>query len=344
MAEKWVENNVEYMMVFLYDDAGSPIGFLYRTSAYAKGTYDAYFYEKNFFGDVIGIYDESGSCVAKYNYNAWGVCTVQTNVGGIATLNPIRYRGYYYDTHTGLYYLQSRYYNPDWGRFISMDDPGVLSMSPNALSDKNLYIYCDNNPIMRTDATGDVWESVFDIASLVVSIVDVCVNPSDPMAWVGLVGDTIDLIPFVTGVGELAKVARVGGKAIDAIDNATDAVRISDNVVDTAKALGKTDAFKGLTGSYEILYENGMTYVGKGGLSRAARSAAEHGGGVKVQSIVWEKASNHKEAFIQEYKKMCQYGVPGSKGSMSYNKIWSPGRKYYYEQYGSYYSFGGQTW
>ena len=105
----------------------------------------------------------------------------------------------------------------------------MLGASPEALTDKNLYIYCDNNPVMRTDATGDVWESVFDIASLVVSIVDVCVNPSDPMAWVGLVGDTIDLIPFVTGVGELAKVARVGGKAIDAIDNATDAVKVAKN-------------------------------------------------------------------------------------------------------------------
>ena len=159
---------------------------------------------------------------------------------GIAALNPIRYRGYYYDTHTGLYYLQSRYYNHEWGRFISMDDPGVLGASPEALTDKNLYIYCDNNPVMRTDATGDVWESVFDIASLVVSIVDVCVNPSDPMAWVGLVGDTIDLIPFVTGVGELAKVARVGDKIVDTVDNVSDAVRAAnkvDNVLDVSKTV-----------------------------------------------------------------------------------------------------------
>ena len=153
VAEKWVENNVEYMMVFLYDDAGSPIGFLYRTSAYARGTYDAYFYEKNFFGDVIGIYDESGSCVAKYNYNAWGVCTVQTNVGGIATLNPIRYRGYYYDTHTGLYYLQSRYYNPDWGRFIS---PDCYVSTGQGLLGNNMYLYCNNNPVMYVDPTGEL--------------------------------------------------------------------------------------------------------------------------------------------------------------------------------------------
>ena len=161
VAEKWVENNVEYMMVFLYDDVGSPIGFLYRTSAYARGTYDAYFYEKNFFGDVIGIYDESGSCVAKYNYNAWGVCTVQTNVGGIATLNPIRYRSYYYDTHTGLYYLQSRYYNPDWGRFIS---PDCYVSTGQGLLGNNMYLYCNNNPIMGIDPTGEwaFWDDFCD--------------------------------------------------------------------------------------------------------------------------------------------------------------------------------------
>ena len=95
-------------MVFLYDDVGSPIGFLYRTSAYARNEYDAYFYEKNFFGDVTAIYNESGSCVARYAYNAWGEHEIWQNMNGIATLNPIRYRGYYYDTHTGLYYLQSR--------------------------------------------------------------------------------------------------------------------------------------------------------------------------------------------------------------------------------------------
>ncbi len=181
VAEKWVENNVEYMMVFLYDDAGSPIGFLYRTSAYAKGVYDAYFYEKNFFGDVIGIYDESGSCVAKYNYNAWGVCTVQTNVGGIATLNPIRYRGYYYDTHTGLYYLQSRYYNPDWGRFIS---PDCYVSTGQGLLGNNMYLYCNNNPVMYVDPSGESFVGViiaggigfFEIAKATVIAVGVVIT------------------------------------------------------------------------------------------------------------------------------------------------------------------------
>ena len=150
VAEKWVENNVEYMMVFLYDDVGSPIGFLYRTSEYARNEYDAYFYEKNFFGDVTAIYNESGSCVARYAYNAWGEHEIWQNTNGIATLNPIRYRGYYYDTHTGLYYLQSRYYNPAWGRFISPDS----ALYTDGFLGYNLYLYCYNNPVNYYDPTG----------------------------------------------------------------------------------------------------------------------------------------------------------------------------------------------
>ena len=71
--------------------------------------------------------------------------------------NPYRYRGYRYDTETGLYYLQSRYYNPDWGRFVNADDYSVLILSPNELTDKNLFSYCDNNPVIRVDNDGEVW-------------------------------------------------------------------------------------------------------------------------------------------------------------------------------------------
>ena len=97
------------------------------------------------------------------------------------------------------------------------------------LSDKNLYAYCDNNPIMRTDKGGTAWETVFDIISLGLSIGNAMENYDDPMAWVGLAGDVIDLIPFVTGVGETARVVNTGRKIADAADDA----------YDTSKALKK---------------------------------------------------------------------------------------------------------
>ena len=82
-------------------------------------------------------------------------------VSGYSTLpdsNPFRYRGYYYDTETGFYYLSSRYYDPVTGRFISMDDVSVVTASPTALQGKNLFAYCDNNPVMRVDNGGAFWE------------------------------------------------------------------------------------------------------------------------------------------------------------------------------------------
>ena len=75
--------------------------------------------------------------------------------------NPLRYRGYVYDTETGLYYLQSRYYNPGWGRFINADDTTLLASSPSkAHWDKNVFAYCDNNPLNRVDEDGECWNII----------------------------------------------------------------------------------------------------------------------------------------------------------------------------------------
>ena len=80
-----------------------------------------YYYEKNLQGDITAIYDGNGNKKAEYQYDAWGNQTITVNVDGIGTLNPFRYRGYYYDTETGLYYLKNRYYDSQIGRFINAD-------------------------------------------------------------------------------------------------------------------------------------------------------------------------------------------------------------------------------
>ena len=86
---------------------------------------------------MVAIYSTTGTKVGGYAYDAWGNCTVTLNTNGIATKNPIRYRGYYYDEDTKLYYLNARYYSPEWRRFISPDDTGYLDPeNPNGL---NLY-------------------------------------------------------------------------------------------------------------------------------------------------------------------------------------------------------------
>ena len=126
--------------VFLYDEAGM-VGFVYTKS----GDSNTYYYDRNIRGDVIGIYDTDGNKVGGYVYDAWGNCTITLNTNGIATKNPIRYRGYYYDQDTGLYYLNARYYSPTWRRFISPDSTEYIDPdTPNGL---NLYAYCNNDPI-----------------------------------------------------------------------------------------------------------------------------------------------------------------------------------------------------
>ena len=138
------------VMRFFYDSTGKRVGF-------ANGTM-LFYYLYNLQGDVIAIVRAAtGQVVAKYTYDAWGNCTV-TNATGYAVgdKNPFRYRGYYYDTETGLYYLNSRYYNPEFGRFISADG----QLNKTGLAETNLFAYCDNNPINRADQSGNVWHIV----------------------------------------------------------------------------------------------------------------------------------------------------------------------------------------
>ena len=106
-------------------------------------------------GDIIAILNSSGSLVAEYEYDAWGNCTILRNINNMANTNPLRYRGYYYDTDTGLYYLQSRYYDSNIGRFINADDSSMLLNNVY-----NLYAYCENNPINHIDSNGKSLEVI----------------------------------------------------------------------------------------------------------------------------------------------------------------------------------------
>ena len=340
-----------WTIYYIYDTAGSVIGFEHN------GT--KYWYDKNLQGDITAIRNASGTLVAQYEYDAWGKHIritdgsgndVSDNPNHIANINPFRYRGYYFDVETGWYYLNARYYDPNVGRFISPDAAEVLTASPLSLTDKNLYAYCDNNPVVRIDSDGKFWDTLFDVVSLVVSVVDVITNPTDPMAWAGLAADTLSLVvPGLTGGGS---VVRAMTKADDVVD-AVKTIDNVDNVVDAAKTIYKaannTSDIRKATGSYEILYKSGKTYVGKGGFKRAIHSAervALENSDI-VASISWKRATNSRAAFIDEYTSMSKLGGPNNRvinNKNSYNKIWSPGRNYYYEYHGSYYWYGGRLW
>ena len=135
-------------MDFLYDEKGTPFAFEYQGKMY--------FYQTSLQGDIIGIVDSEGSQVVVYRYDAWGEVLVSSDASGfgLSQINPLRYRGYYYDQETGLYYLQTRYYDPKVRRFLNADDASVLTKDPEQLTEKNLYAYCDDNPVMYRDDAG----------------------------------------------------------------------------------------------------------------------------------------------------------------------------------------------
>ena len=105
-------------------------------------------------GDILGIADSDGNLIASYAYDPWGkVLSITGSDIAIGNLNPFRYRGYYYDNETGLYYLQSRYYDPEVGRFINCDDVNYIGATGSEVS-YNPFAYCENNPVNYSDFTG----------------------------------------------------------------------------------------------------------------------------------------------------------------------------------------------
>ena len=121
-----------------------------------------YFYVRNAQGDIIALVDADGKVVVKYTYDSWGKVVAVTGelADTVGVQNPFRYKGYYYDNETGMYYLKSRYYVPALKRFICTDEIKYTVASPKDRSFKNLYVYCDNNPYSREDPTGRFWTEV----------------------------------------------------------------------------------------------------------------------------------------------------------------------------------------
>ncbi|MBQ2866168.1 MAG: hypothetical protein IJE90_06615 [Clostridia bacterium] len=157
------------ILVPLYDNEESVCGILYNDVPY--------YFLKNLQGDVIGIVDRNATVVARYTYDAWGKVVSVTDENGtdisydtfhIANINPFRYRGYYYDTETGLYYVSSRYYDPEIGRWINSDEPLCLLIASN-LQQYNICCYCENSPIKNVDFLG-YWAVSLKVSSVAVAL------------------------------------------------------------------------------------------------------------------------------------------------------------------------------
>ena len=169
---------VTAVMDFVYDESGKPFALVDQLSAQPK----TYYYVLNLQGDVVKLVTESGAVVASYEYDAWG--NILSQSGSMADRNPLRYRGYYYDSETGFYYLQSRYYDPATRRFINADD---YASTGQGLLGTNMFAYCRNSPVIRIDLYGKedvtieiplaqdtwtIWENESVIVTATISLAD----------------------------------------------------------------------------------------------------------------------------------------------------------------------------
>jgi RHS repeat-associated protein len=182
--------------------------------------------------------------VVEYTYDAWGNILSVTGplADTVGMKNPYRYRGYRYDNETEWYYLQSRYYNPQWGRFINTDAVILTDARDLALA---AYCYCNNNPIMYHDPSGYIIETIFDVGGIIWSLYDFIIKPSwanfGSLAWdVGAA-----FIPFVPG-SYTAKGVKLTAKLVGSFNDVTRwtvkggriSVKIANSISDIARMKG----------------------------------------------------------------------------------------------------------
>lgn len=191
-------NDVFY---YEYNENDELIGFKYND--------EQYYYTKNGQNDIIGILNNNFEKIITYEYDSWGKLIsikdeqgndITNDTNSIGYKNPYRYRGYRYDNETDLYYLQSRYYDPEIGRFISADD--LLATSCGVL-EHNMYVYCNNNPINQMDSSGDI---SIAIVGLVIGIAALVISSFNNSSNTGVVSSLVE------GVGSVASSVTSGVK------------------------------------------------------------------------------------------------------------------------------------
>ena len=248
-------------IVYLYDENGIAYGLI------CNNTY--YYYVFNLQGDVIGIIDSNGNKVVEYTYTAWGevLSITGSQASTIGQLNPVRYRGYYYDGETGFYLTGTRYYDPEIGRFINAD--GEISDVGGNILGYNLFAYCFNNPVNMDDPTGQ-WPKWLTGALNVVSGVA-------QMA----AGAALGAFTSWTGVGAVAagflivNGAATATQGIGQIVNDVTKTNVlrEDNIIRTAvkdvgRAIGGDTGAKITGGAYDVAAVAANLYAGKVGLQQ----------------------------------------------------------------------------
>ena len=249
---------------FVYDENNQPLAMKYNNTLY--------YYVLNAQGDVVRIVNSSRSVVASYTYDPWG--KIISSSGTLADINPLRYRGYYYDSETGFYYLQSRYYDPEIGRFINADS--YASTDATGLLSTNMFAYCENDPVNRSDPSGEFWNIVVGAAlgaGMEVLTQLAAGTKLRDINWVdvavqGAVGAvTSGTIPF-RFLKTASKVVKATAKIAKNVVVST-AAEVFSQRNDKNKSIGKT-ATIGVQTSIDTLIDSGTTYLLRGTKAKIA--------------------------------------------------------------------------
>ena len=255
-----------------------------------------HYYIANLKGDVMSIVDGTGAVVAEYEYDPYGniLSTTGTLADTLGQINPLRYRGYVYDQETDLYYVSSRYYDPEIGRFINADDVGLLGANGDFAS-LNLFAYCGNNPVSRADSNGQFWNTVIGaVAGAIVGGISAALSKTDVTAGIvsgalsgAVSGAAVDIAIATGGAGLVAFAAvtlasgaggaassyvnqRMNGKSHDEVDWTTVAIDGVWGAVGGALSFGTADVGGKMC---KTLAEN-LSLKGKALLSQAGSDFA----------------------------------------------------------------------
>ncbi len=297
---------------FLYDENGELYGFI-------KDSTDKYFYIRDCLKNILGIIDSEGKLVVKYNCEAYGKCAIVSDTSGcsLGSLNPFRYKGYYYDSETGMYYCQSRYYVPDWCRWLNADNLNFLE--PQSLNGLNLFAYCSNDPVNNCDPSGCFALSAFLIGLAASAIASWALTEIFGHQIAGGICSSVSgATAICTGASLLSfgPVGWIAGGALILIGAGT-------------MAFGVNEIVAGATGTNYIQSWSGMSDVLYEGLYIGFESAAFIGtiaGGIYMSyaNVTGGKAELHGKAFSRHSTMddlgVKQYRFYDSKGNAWYDK------------------------
>ena len=220
------------IMEFLYDQSGRPYAFVLNNVTY--------YYVLNLQGDIVRLVNTAGTTVVSYVYNAWGkiLSTQTTSLSYSATVaakNPLRYRGYYFDTESQLYYCQSRYYDPATGRFINAD---ALTSTGQGILGNNMFAYCANSPVLLKDLSGFAAETALDVVSILLSLAELIGKPSWAAAGYLVWDVAAACVPFIPA-SYVAKSGKLAVKVASKIDDFAEGTQLLTGAYKQLKKLCK---------------------------------------------------------------------------------------------------------